>query len=84
LSVCVGRKWFARVGAFEAIDGTVANPRATHRRRSDAGHDLTLGQMSVAHQSSVAIIGQLVGMAAEEAGNLGLHRMRQQRSRAGA
>jgi hypothetical protein len=40
--------------------------------------------MPVAHQSSAAIIGQLVGMAAEEAGNLGLHGMRQQRSRAGA
>ena len=61
---------------------TVANPGTTHRHRSDAGHDLTLGQMPVTHQPSVAIIGQLVGMAAEEARNLGLHGMRQQRSRA--
>src|ERR1019366_10328073 len=38
--------------------------------------------MPVTHQPSVAIIGQFVGMAAEEAGNLGLHGMRQQRSRA--
>src|SRR5271163_4027827 len=38
--------------------------------------------MPMAHQPSVAIIGQLVGMAAEEARNLGLHDMRQQRSRA--
>src|SRR5271163_2495956 len=38
--------------------------------------------MPMAHQPSVAIIGQLVGMAAEEARNLGLHGMRQQRSRA--
>src|SRR5208282_6163840 len=38
--------------------------------------------MPVTHQPSVTIIGQFVGMAAEEARNLGLHRMRQQRSRA--
>src|ERR1700730_16238886 len=38
--------------------------------------------MPVAHQPAVAIIGQLVGMAAEETRNLGLHGMRQQRSRA--
>src|SRR5271163_4083146 len=38
--------------------------------------------MPMAHQPSVAIIGQLVSMAAEEVRNLGLHGMRQQRSRA--
>src|SRR5208282_6707641 len=38
--------------------------------------------MPVTHQPSVTIIGKFVGMAAEEAGNLGLHGMRQQRSRA--
>src|SRR5664280_2084893 len=38
--------------------------------------------MPMAHQPRPAIIGQLVGMAAEEAGNLGLHCLRQQRSRA--
>src|SRR5208282_746390 len=38
--------------------------------------------MPVTHQPSVTIIGKFVGMAAEEARNLGLHGMRQQRSRA--
>src|SRR5205807_2838715 len=48
----------------------------------DAGHDLTLGQMPVAYQSPAAIIGELIGMAAEQARNLGLDRLRQKRSRA--
>jgi hypothetical protein len=38
----------------------------------------------MAHQPAVAIIGQLIGMTAEEARNLGLHGMHQQRSRASA
>src|SRR5450759_886832 len=38
--------------------------------------------MPMAHQPRPAIIGQLVGMAAEEASNLGLHCLRQQHSRA--
>ena len=33
------------------------------------------------HQPAVAVVGQLVGMAAEEARDLGLHGMPQQRSR---
>jgi len=62
---------------------TIANPGTTHRHRvPDAGHDLALGRLPVAHQPRPAIIGQLVGMAAEEARNLGLHGLRQQRSRA--
>jgi hypothetical protein len=36
----------------------------------------------VAHQPPAAIIGELVGMAAEQARNLGLHGLRQKRSRA--
>src|SRR5262249_30582502 len=36
----------------------------------------------VAHQPPPAIIGKLVGMAAEQARNLGLNRLRQKRSRA--
>jgi hypothetical protein len=39
--------------------------RAPHRDCTDAGHDLALGQMPVAHQSPPAIIGQFVGMGAE-------------------
>src|SRR5215470_7583149 len=38
--------------------------------------------MPVAHQPPPAIIGKLVGMAAEQARNLGLNRLRQKRSRA--
>jgi hypothetical protein len=30
---------------------------------SDAGHDLALGQMLVAHEPTAAMIGELVGMA---------------------
>jgi hypothetical protein len=45
--------------------------------RADAGHDLTLGQMPVAHQPPAAIIGELVGMAAEQPRNLGLEGLRQ-------
>src|SRR6516162_6537118 len=44
--------------------------------------DLALGQMSVAHQPPAAIIGELVGIAAEQARNLGLDGLRQNRSRA--
>jgi hypothetical protein len=46
------------------------------------GHDLALGQMSVAHQPLVAISGQLGGMIAEKGCNFRLHGLRQQRSRA--
>ena len=38
--------------------------------------------MSVAHQSLATIIGQLVGMAAEQGRHFGLDGLRQQRSRA--
>src|SRR5690242_12886835 len=38
--------------------------------------------MPVAYQSPAAIIGELIGMAAEQARNLGLDRLRQKRSRA--
>jgi hypothetical protein len=56
--------------------------RAAHSDRTDAGHDFTLGQMPVAHQSPAAITGELVGMAAEHARNLSLDGLRQKRSRA--
>ena len=56
-------------------------PRAAYGNRADAGRDLTLGQMPVAHHSLAAISSQLVGMVAEEARNLDLHSVRQQCSR---
>jgi hypothetical protein len=40
--------------------------------------------MSVAHEPPVAVVGQLVGMDAEQGCNLGLDGLRQKRSRAGA
>src|SRR5262249_830814 len=60
----------------------VTHARAAHSDRTDTGHDLTLGQMPVAHQPLAAIIGELVGMAAEQARNLSLNGLRQKRSRA--
>src|SRR3974377_1884469 len=53
-----------------------------HRDRTDAGHDLTLGQMSMAYQPLAAVVGQLVSVAAEQGGNLRLDGLCQQRSRA--
>jgi hypothetical protein len=52
---------------------------AAHSDPTDAG---PLGQMPVAHQSPAAIIGELVGMAAEHARNLSLNGLRRKRSRA--
>jgi hypothetical protein len=50
--------------------------------RTDTSRDLALGQMPVAHQPLAAVVSQLVGMAGEQDCHLGLHRLRQQRSRA--
>jgi hypothetical protein len=41
--------------------------RGAHGNRADARHDLTVGQMTVAHEPSAAIVGELVGMATEDA-----------------
>ena len=71
-----------KADAFPAVADTVTHARATHRDRTDAGHDLAFGQMSVAHQPLAAVVGELVGMAVEQGRNLGLDRLRKQRSRA--
>jgi len=42
-----------------------------YRDCTDAGQDLALGQMPVAHRPPAAIIGQLVGMGAKPSRNLG-------------
>src|SRR5258705_598078 len=44
--------------------------------------DLALGQMPVAHQPLVAVVGQLVGVAARQGRHFGLDGLRQKRSRA--
>jgi len=62
----------------------VANARCAHRDRADAGHDLTLGQMTVAHQPSAAMLGALFGVEVEEGGHLRLHRLGQLRPSAAA
>src|SRR5882724_11869974 len=67
--------------ALRNFTATIAHTRTAHRDRTDAGHDLALRQMSVAHQPLAAVIGALVGMAAEPGRNLGLDSMRQQCSR---
>jgi hypothetical protein len=36
-------------------------------RRTNAGHNLALGQMTVPHQPPAAIIAHLVGVSAEQA-----------------
>jgi hypothetical protein len=48
----------------------IAHPRAAHADRTDAGHDLALWQMAVAHQPLAAIIGRLVGVPTEQAASL--------------
>src|SRR5262249_24894555 len=60
----------------------IPHARTAYRDRSDAGHDLALGQVTVAHQPLAAILGQLVGVATEKGCDLGLDGLRQQRSRA--
>src|SRR5271167_2178195 len=71
-----------KADALGAFANTVAHPWAAHWDRTDAGHDLALGQMPVAHQALAAIICELVSMAAEQSGNLRLDGLRQQRFRA--
>src|SRR4051812_41779990 len=60
----------------------VANPRRAHRNRAQAGHDLALRSMTMAHQPLAAVSGLSVGVAAEEGCDLRLDGLRQQRSRA--
>jgi hypothetical protein len=54
------------------VDYAVTHARAAHGNRADASHDLTLGQMPVAHQPLAAVVGQLVRMAAEQGRDFGL------------
>jgi hypothetical protein len=64
------------VDALGAFANTVAHPWAAHRDRIDAGHDLALGQMPVAHQALAAVICELVDMAAEQGDYFGFDRLR--------
>jgi hypothetical protein len=71
-----------KANALGALPTAVAHARATHGDPAYAGHDLALGQMPVAHEPLATVVGQLVGMGAEQGCNLGLDGLRQQRSRA--
>src|SRR5439155_8026656 len=48
----------------------VTNAGSAHRHRAGAGRDLTLGQVTVAHQPLASIVGKLVGMALKKPGHL--------------
>src|SRR4029434_10759043 len=55
-----------KADALATFAAAVAHARAVHSARTDAGHDLTRGQMPVAYQPPAAIIGELVSTAAEQ------------------
>jgi hypothetical protein len=68
----VGRKDCRRkANALGAFTDTVAHPRAAHGHRTNAGDDLALGQMSMAHQPLAAIISRLLGIPAEQSCHFG-------------
>src|SRR5215472_13917927 len=58
----------------------VTNARSAHRDRADAGHNLALGQVTVAHQPLTSIIGELVGVALEKPGHLRCDSLGQKRA----
>src|SRR5205085_2590220 len=60
----------AEGNALLARADPVTNARSAHRDRADAGHNLALGQMTVAHQPLTSIVGELVGVALEKPGHL--------------
>src|SRR5262245_64138611 len=77
----VGRqKRRRKVNALRTLANTVAHARTAHGHWTDAGHDLALGQIPVSHQPLAPVRGQLVGIGTEQAQNLGLNSLRQQRS----
>src|SRR6516225_6187029 len=63
---------------------TVAHPRLANSDRADAGHDVALWKMAMAHHALMARLGLEIGMLCEKLSNLRLDRLGQQRSRAAA
>ena len=59
----------------------VAHARLAHGDRANAGHDLALGQMPVAHDAPMAIPGLQISMFGQKLGNLGFDRLGQQSAR---
>jgi hypothetical protein len=70
-----------KADALGTVAAAVTHARAAHGDRAYASHDLALGQVPVAHQPLATVVGQLVGMRAEQGCNLGLDGLHQQRSR---
>src|SRR5207253_8571951 len=67
----------AEDNALLARADPVTNARSAHRDRADAGHNLALGQVTVAHQPLTSIVGELVGVALEKPGHLRGHSLGQ-------
>src|SRR5947207_2716660 len=59
----------------------VAHARLAHRHRSDAGHDLTLRQMTVTHDALVARLSLEIGISSEEVSDFRLHSLREKGTR---
>ena len=55
-----------------------------NRDRADAGHDLTLRKVAMAHHAPLAYLGLEIGMLCEKLCNLRLDRLGQQRTRPAA
>src|SRR3954452_2922265 len=70
----------AEGNALLARADAVTNARSAHRDRADAGHDLALGQVTVAHQPLTSIVGELVGVALEKPGHLRCDSLGQKRA----
>jgi hypothetical protein len=52
-----------------------------HGDRTNAGHDLTLGQVAVAHDAPMAVLDLQIGMFGQKLGDLGFDRLGQQGAR---
>src|SRR6516225_10726687 len=63
---------------------TVAHPRLANGDRADAGHDVALWKIAMAHHALIARLGLEIRMLCEKLSNLRLDRLGQQRSRAAA
>src|SRR5215469_1062627 len=63
---------------------TVAHPRLANGDRADAGHDVALWKIAMAHHALIARLGLEIRMLCEKLSNLRLDSLGQQRSRAAA
>ena len=59
----------------------VAHARLAHSHRSDAGHDLALGQMPVTHDALVARLGLEIGISPQKVSDFHLNGLREQGTR---